>query len=137
MGITAPSRGIKIYGTYAVIVGTLNGVGNLTLAVLAAKGGTFAAVGVGRPLLGALVGGLLATSGIGVARLRPWGRTLAVATAIGIMGLAAFNALHLPAGPSAPRVEFIASYVLFPLALNAGVLWFLTRPPVVAQFSRA
>lgn len=133
----AASRGIKIYGTYAVMVGTLNGVGNLVLAVLAAKGGTFATVGVGRPLLGALVGGLLATSGVGVVRLQPWGRTLAVGTAIGIMALALFNAFHLPLGPSAQRVEFIASYVLFPLLLNSGVLWFLTRPPVVAQFPRA
>ena len=131
------SRGVTIYGTYALVVGSLNGAGNLALAVMVAKMGEASAISPLRPLLGALIGALMVAAGIGAFLLRPWGRTLAMAAAVAILAMTAINLGQIPAGEPARRIGFIAGYVVFPAALNGGILWFFTRPAVIAQFRRS
>ncbi|MBI4228052.1 MAG: hypothetical protein HY600_07275 [Candidatus Omnitrophica bacterium] len=132
----ARSRGVAIYGTYALVVGCVNLAGNLWLAVTLAKMGPSAPVGPARAWLAAVVSIGLVAAGVGAFRLRPWGRSLAIATAVATIGLTALNIPHLPSagGDAVQRAAFLGGYILFPLALNGGLLWFFTRPTVAAQF---
>ena len=134
----ARSRGVTIYATYALILGSLNLAGNLVLAVVLAKmSGQAASQSMAspfKPLLGAVVSGLLISAGIGCFLLRRWGRTLAIAAACGTLALAFVNVWHIPTGDLPSRVGFVVGYAIFPVLLNGGILWFFARPGVVAQF---
>lgn len=131
----AASRGVKIYATYALIVGALNSAGNLALAVIGAMRGADAPPGLWRGWVGAAIGVALVAAGVGVFRLKPWGRQVAIGTSALVALLALTNLGLLPAaGQDLRQAAFVAGSVVFPLILNLALLWFLTRPSVAAQF---
>lgn len=132
----ARSRGVTIYGTYAVIVGAVNTAGNLGLLVLAPKLAPGTPVHAGGFLLGTVLGGLLLASGIGAFRLAPWGRLVALATAIVNAIFLLIGMARVPNAAQAQQIGYVVSSGLLFL-LNGGLIWFFTRPAVKAQFQKA
>lgn len=130
----ARSRGVTVYGTYAVVIGFVNLVGNLWLAVTLAKLGSSAPIGPGRAWMAAVANGLLCAAGVGAFLLKPWGRTLAMLVAVVTLALVPLLLSRPPAGDPSFQIAFYLGAVAAPISLNAGILWFFTRPTVAAQF---
>lgn len=131
------SRGIKIYGTYALVFGCINLAGNLALAVFLVGRGTAAPVSPLKPMVGALINVVFVAAGIGVFLLKPWGRLAAMGVAVCALALALLNVRHIPTSMAmAQQIGFVSGYLVFPLILNLGLLWFFTRPTVIAQFQK-
>lgn len=133
----ARSRGVTIYGTYALVVGTLLCAGNVGLVVLAARVSGGVRDGAWRPWVGAVIGGLMVAAGVGVFRLSRWGRGLAMLTSVSIVALAGVNLARMPWHELIRHLGFVARYVAFPAILNGGIVWFFTRPGIVAQFQES
>ena len=83
-------------------------------------------------VVNAVFGALLAASGIGVFLLKVWGRILAMCLAAVYMVWQALGFLA-PVTDPIQQVNHVITMMLL-LALNAGILWFFTRPAVIAQF---
>ena len=131
----AGSRGIKIYGTYALVFGILNVTTNLGLAVILSRHGAASSVTLAR-MLGVFMGVLLAISGVGIFLLKPWGRVTAMFVAACRLVDLLVSSYHLPQGISSQNhIAFVGGNVIL-LMLNASFLWFFTRPTVVAQFRK-
>lgn len=125
------SRGVTVYATYAVILGTLGVVLNATTPWLARRMGHPEAI---RPIgvaVGVGLGLLLLAAGVGVVRLKSWGRWLALLTAVGHLLVLAGDAPVMMAAAVPVRVGYLTSG-----AIELVILWFFTRPAVVAQFRR-
>lgn len=125
------SRGVTIYGTYAVIAGTLGVALNATAPWFLRRLGQAGAI---RPELLASefsLSALLLASGFGAVALRPWGRWLAIGVALAQIGMKwpDMSTLHTLALPV--QIGFWTAMVL-----RAAIAWFFTRPTVAAQFRR-
>lgn len=130
----ARSRGVTIYGTYALVVGFINLVGNIWLAVMLTKMGASAPIGPARAWVAAVANALLCAAGIGAFLLKPWARRLAIAVAALTIVLIPLVISHKPEGDAAFKIAFFLGSIVAPFALNAGLIWFFTRPAVAAQF---
>ena len=129
----AGSRGIKMYGTYALVIGSLNLAGNLALAVFLSQ----RAASPLKSIIGAGLSVLLIGAGIGVFMLKSWGRVLGLVMAVCALFMTMASLHAMPkAAPVPQHVGFVVGYILSPLVLNVGLLWFFTRPTVVAQFRK-
>lgn len=130
----ARSRGVTIYGTYAVIVGGVNAVANFGLIFVAPQLGQGGAPPNPQGFLtGAVLGALLCASGIGAFLLKPWGRTLGIALAAINLALLLVGLLRPPALDPAKHAAYAVTTILL-LAVHGGIVWFFTRPAVNAQF---
>lgn len=128
----AASRGVKVYGTYALIVGTLGVSMSVGLPYLAPRLHPPVHISPAMVAINAGLGALLAASGIGAFLLKSWGRVLAMRLAVVYMMWQAVGVLAPVADPIQRASQVIT--VVVSLALNAGILWFFTRPAVIAQF---
>ena len=132
MTISGPrSRGVTVYATYAVILGTLGVVLNATTPWLARRMGQAAAIQPLGVAIGVGLGVLLLAAGVGAVRLKPWGRWLALLTAVGHLLVLARDYPVMMAAAVPVRIGYLTSG-----AIELVVLWFFTRPAVVAQFRR-
>lgn len=127
----APSRGVRIYGTYAVIVGTLGVVLNSTMPWLLRRTGHPHAIRPWAVAAGVGFGLLLLAAGLGAVRLKPWGRRVALLAAVCHLLMLAgdFSAAMTWNGPS--KAGYLTTGVV-----ELAILWFFTRPAVAAQFRR-
>lgn len=130
----ARTRGVTIYGTYAVIVGGLNAAMNGGALVLRETAGAF--VPGGWTLVAFGVGVALCVAGIGAFLLKPWGRTVAIAVAVANLALLVVDLRLLPHVVPSLRGAFLVGRGV-QAVINVGILWFFTRPPVSAQFQHA
>ncbi len=138
----ARSKGVTIYGVYALVFGSINGVSNLVLAIKPELVTAMYNVSAEdlpdfwllRMLGAALIGFLLFGAGLGCFGLKRWGRTLAVVVSSTVVMLSLINLFFVGAVPPETQGSFMLGSVLAPVLLNGGLLWFFTRPTVVAQF---
>ncbi|MBI4313878.1 MAG: hypothetical protein HY594_03590 [Candidatus Omnitrophica bacterium] len=126
--------GIKMYGTYALVIGSINCIGNLALAVFVLKTTGNRPISPAVLLFWSAIGAVLFAAGIGVFQMKRWGRWLALATSSLSLTMAAVNLLKIPAAGAAQTAGFIAGYILFPIVLNGSVLWYFLKPEVQGCF---